>query len=243
MGEVQIYNPVDGFSRMVSDMEHTLTPILNKIEPILKGLSSINRYLIIGLFLVLLWYMLFVRHHSVMEKLKTPTNYFAAIIFLGIYLFLTDASLRFGKDSLGQEMKLSLDFIVMPMSVKLLGPVVGCFFGMIQYGASFLVRDEIFNLEFMLVAGISAMIYGRFLYKRRTGYIRCFTTKLLVNLVCNVLLIPFYSLWSPEFVVSAITNQLVFQIVLTPIQALAIYISLIVFRKIRKILSEVSWSL
>lgn len=243
MSEVQIYNPVDGFSRMIGDVEKYMRPIIVKIQPIIKFFSTANLYLIIGVFIALLWYLVFVRHHSIIKKLKKPTNYFGAIILLGIYLFFTSASLRLGKDSLGQELKLSLDFVVMPMAVKLLGPVVGCMFGMIQYGASFLVRGETFNLGFMLVAGISAMIYGRFLYQRKTKYLRCFTTKLMVNVLCNIILIPFYDMWQSEYVVTAITNQLVFQIVLAPIQAFGIYVALIVMRKFRKIMSEVSWGL
>ena len=243
MGGVQIYNPVDGFSRMLNDVEGFLSPAIRAAQPVIKLLSQINLYLIIAVFLGMLAYLIFVRKHRIMDKLKKPTNYFAAIILLGVYLFLTSASLRLGKDSLGQDLKLTLDFVVMPMAVKLLGPVVGCIFGMIQYGASFLVRGEVFNLGFMLVAGISAMIYGRFLYQRRTRYVRCFTTKLLVNLVCNILLIPFYSIWRPEFVVTAITNQLVIQIILAPVQAFAIYIALLIMRKLRKTLAEVSWGL
>lgn len=243
MGGVQVYNPVDGLSRMIADVEKFLNPIIVKAQPVIKFLTAINFYLVIGIFFAMLFYLIFIRQHSIMRKLRKPANYFASIIFIGIYVFLMNASLRLGKDSLGQEITLSVDFIVMPMAVKLLGPVVGCAFGMIQYGASFMLRGETFNITYMLVAGISAMLYGRFLYQHRTRYLRCFTTKLMVNLLCNILLVPFYDIWRAEYVASAITNQMVLQIIFAPIQAAAIYIALIAMRKVRKMLSEVSWGL
>lgn len=244
MGGVQVYNPIEGFNRMVSDVEGYIGPIVQKMGPLVRLLSVINIYLIIVGFTGMMAYLLFVRQHSVMNKLRRPTNYFAAMVLLGIYLFLSKAAMRLGINSVGQQMTLSLDFIVMPMAVKLLGPIVGCMFGMIQYGASFLVRGELFHISYMLVAGISAMIYGVILYQHKTRYLRCFMAKIIVNLICNVLLVPFLSDYEMTPVVaSIISNTIVMQVLLAPVQAFAIYISLIVMRKIRKILAAVEWSL
>ncbi len=238
-----MFNEVKGVDEMISNIGDFFRPAIDKIQPFLRILSAINLYLIVGVFLGLLAYMIFVRKHSVINKLTRSTNYFAALILLGLYLMLTRASLRLGTDSLGNTIAISPDFIIMPLAVKLFGPIVGCFFGMIQYGASFMLRNEVFNFSFMLVAGISAMIYGRYIYAHKTSYLRCFVTKLFVNILCNVILTPFFEFYADEFVIDAITNRLVIQVVFAPAQALAIYISLIVMRKLRKTLSEVSWSL
>ncbi len=239
-----MYNgQVEGAGEMVSNIGDFFSPAINGMKPLIYGLSAINLYLVIGVFLVMLAYLLFVRKHSIMRKLCRSTNYFAALILLGLYLMLTKASLRLGVDSSGNTVAISPDFIVMPMAVKLFGPVVGGFFGMIQYGASFMLRNETFNLGFMLVAGISAMIYGRYIYAHKTSYLRCFVTKLFVNIFCNVLLFPFFTIYSSEYALIAATNRLATQILFAPAQALAIYISLIILRKLRETLSEVSWGL
>lgn len=245
MGDIHINSPEIGLSRMLGDMEKFLVPGIEGIMPGISFIGKLNLYLVIVVFLTMLWYMLFVRKHSVLNKLTRPTNYYAAIVLLGIYLFLSSAYLGLGTTSVGQSIRLSLDYIVMPMAVKLFGPIVGCFFAMIQYCASFIIRgNEEFSFAFMMVAAISALIYGRLLYRQRTTYIRCFVAKLIVNLVCNLLLIPYIPLTGQEHIVATIiSDQLVLQVVFAPIQALAIYASLLVLRKIRKLLAEVSWSL
>lgn len=241
MGEAHFYNPIEGFNRMISDMESFIEPVVERMLPLAKIFSTMNFYIIVTVFVVILSYMFFVRQHSFLGKLKNPKNYFAAIIFLGIYLFFLNASMRLGVNSIGQDITLGMDFVIMPMAAKLFGPIVGCIFGMIQYCSAFLVRNETFNVGFMLVAGISAMLYAWVLYRRRTRYLRCVTAKLLVNLVCNIILVPFYSTYGAEFTAVALANQLIVQIVFVPIQAVFIYIALILLRKTKNVLSEVAW--
>ena len=241
MGEAQFYNPIEGFNRMISDMEKFIEPVVERLLPVASFFSTMNFYIIVAVFVGVLSYMLLVRQHSFVGKLKNPKNYFAAIIFLGIYLFFLNASMKLGVNSMGQDITLGMDFVVMPMAAKMFGPIVGCIFGMIQYGSAFLVRNETFNVGFMLVAGISAMLYAWVLYQRKTRYLRCVTAKLFVNIVCNIILVPFYSTYGAEFTATALANQLIIQIVFVPIQAVFIYIALILLRKTKNTLSEVAW--
>lgn len=241
MGEARFYNPIEGFNRMLSDMEGFIEPIVERLLPVARFFSYRNIYIIVAVFVGVLAYMLFVRQHSFVRKLRNPKNYFAAIILLGIYLFFLNASMTIGVNSMGQDITFGMDFVVMPVAAKLFGPIVGCIFGMIQYCSAFLVRNETFNVGFMLVAGISAMLYAWVLYQRKTRYLRCVTAKLFVNVVCNIILVPFYSTYGAEFTTAALANQMIVQVVFVPIQALFIYIALILHRKIKKILNEVSW--
>ena len=241
MGEAQFYNPIEGFNRMIFDMEGFIEPVVEGMLPVASFFSTMNFYIIAVVFVGVLAYMIFVRQHSFVRKLRTPKNYFAAIIFLGIYLFFLNASMTLGVNSIGQEITFGLDFVVMPMAAKMFGPIVGCIFGMIQYGSAFLVRNETFNVGYMLVAGISAMLYAWVLYQRRTKYLRCVTAKLFVNIVCNIIFVPFYSTYGAELTASALANQLIVQIVFVPIQAVFIYIALILLRKTKRLLSDVAW--
>ncbi len=241
MGDAHFYNPIEGFNRMISDMEEFIEPIVVRLLPVASFFSTMNFYIIVAVFVGVLFYMFFVRQHSLVKKLKNSKNYFAALIFLGIYLFFLNASMTLGVNSMGQDITFGMDFVVMPMAAKMFGPIVGCIFGMIQYCSAFLVRNETFNVGFMLVAGISAMLYAWVLYQRKTRYLRCVTAKLLVNFVCNIILVPFYSTYGAEFTASALANQMIVQVVFVPIQAVFIYIALILLRKTRRVLSEVAW--
>ena len=81
MGADQIYNPMTGINRMISDIENTITPILFRMQPILRIMGSINTYLVAAVFLLLILYMKLRRKHSIIKKLKQPSNY----IIVGAY--------------------------------------------------------------------------------------------------------------------------------------------------------------
>lgn len=240
MREEQIYNPVAGINRMMADMEDFLNPIVAHLHPMFRVASNINIGLVIVVFAVLLFYMVFVRRHSVMSKLREPSNYFAACALLIIYAFFTETPVK-----IGPELSLNFGLIVMPLAAKLFGPIIAGAFGIIQYATSFVMHQgESFNLSAMLVAGISGMLYGWVIYARRTSYIRCLWAKLMVNVVCNILLVPMaQGTGAIKEIANSITQSIVSNIIMAPIQALLIFVALIIMKKIRKDLSRVSWGL
>ncbi len=240
MNNEQIYNPITGINRMIEDIESFVSPIVFSMNPLLRMISIVNIYIVSAILVGLLIYMLFVRKHTVLNKLTNPRNYFAAGALLLVYAFLAEVPLR-----IGPEMSLNFGLVVMPMAAKIFGPVLGGAFGILQYATSFVMHaGEAFNLSAMLVAAISGIIYGWFIYMRKTSYLRCLWAKLTVNIVCNVMLVPFVTgdVMS-EQLVESITQNIVNNIILAPVQALAIFVALLILRKIRELIAEVSWGL
>lgn len=238
MNGEQIYNPVEGVNRMIGDIEGMFSGLVYKLHPIFRVLSIINIYLVIAVFLGLLVHMIFVRKHTIRNKLTRPTNYFTALILLLLYALLTEAPI-----SLGPETSFNFGLVVMPLAAKLFGPILTCAFGMLQYGTSFVMHaEETFNVSAILVAGISGMIYGWIIYANPTSYLRCLKAKILVNVLCNIVLVPMVpgSLMTAELAAD-ITHKIVVNILLAPIQALAIFVALLIMRKLRYTMSEVSW--
>ena len=238
MGEEQLYNPVEGINQMIADIESVVTPLVFKFQPLLRILSILNIYLVVICFVTTLLYLVFKRKHRIGSKLKRPTNYFMAGFFLLLYILLTETPIR-----LGPAISLNFGLVVMPMAAKAFGPLLGGAFGIVQYGASFAMHSgEAFNLSSVLVAGLSGMIYGRFLYARHTTYLRCLWVKLLVNIVCNIFLVPVVntSVMTSELA-DGITGSIVSNVLLAPLQALIIYAAIIIMKKVREALGEVSW--
>ena len=84
MSEEQIYNPIEIINRMINDIEGMLNPIVVKMQFLFSIMSYINLGLVIGVFTLLLFYMVFVRHHHIKRKLKKPTNYFITLLIPAI---------------------------------------------------------------------------------------------------------------------------------------------------------------
>ena len=240
MSEEHIYNPVTGINRMMADIEKFLNPIVADLHPLFRVASIINISLVILVFAALLFYMVFIRQHSVLNKLRDPSNYFAAGALLIIYAFFTETPIK-----IGPELSLNFGLVVMPLAAKLFGPIIAGAFGIIQYATSFVMHQgEAFNLSAMLVAGIGGMLYGWIIYARRTRYIRCLWAKLVVNVVCNIILVPMVQGGATATeIVSFITQSIVTNVIMAPIQALLIFVALLIMKKIRENLSQVSWGL
>ncbi len=240
MGEEQLYNPVEGINRMLADIESVVKPLVFRFHPMLRILSILNIYLVIICFVITLLYLVLKRKHRIGNKLKIPTNYFMAGFLLLLYVLLTETPIK-----LGPDIRLNFGLVVMPMAAKAFGPLLAGAFGIIQYGASFAMHQgEAFSLSSVLVASLSGMIYGRFLYARPTTYLRCLWAKLVVNILCNVLLVPMVhtSVMTSELA-EAITRSIVSNVLLVPIQALIIYAAIIIMKRVRGALSEVSWGI
>lgn len=235
MREEQIYNPMSGINQMISDIVDFVNPIVFKLQPIMRVMGIVNLYLVIIAFAALLIYLVCVRKHKIGSKLKESNTYIFAAVMLAIYVFLSKTPIR-----LGPSMSINLGLFVMPIFAKKKGPLLACFFGAIQYMAMFAVHSgEAFSLTTLLLASISGMLYGRFLYAQRTTYIRCLFTKLIVNMVCNVIFVPMVIANSMTMeLANAITMNIVSNVALAPLQALVIYLAFIAIKKVQAVLSD-----
>lgn len=240
MGNEQIYNPAVGFGGLMEDVGKILAPFVFKMQPMFRVLSEINLFLVVLLFVGLMFYMVFIRKHRIVDKLKKPQNYFAAGIILVIYIILSEAPLKLGKG-----ITVNFGLVALPMAAKLFGPVISGFFGIIQYGASFVMHTgEAFSVSNLFIAGISGILYGWIIYSRRTSYLRCLWAKLVVTIVSNIVLTPMlYVDVMTKQMAEVISQNIITNILLTPVQALAIFVALIIMGKIRKLLSDVSWGM
>jgi len=238
MTEEQIYNPFSAINRIITDIEEALNPIVFKMQYLLKFISYINIELVVCVFAALIFYMFFVRHHHVKRKLRKPKNYFIAVLLLVIYAVFTELPIK-----IGPEFSVNFGLVVMPIAAKLFGPILAGAFGIIQYATSFIMHTgEEFNLSAMLVAGISGMLYGWIIYAHRTTYTRCLWAKMLVNVVCNIVLVPLIITETVTTeMVDSITLTIVSNICLAPLQALLIYIALRITKKIKRELRHLSW--
>ncbi|MBR5614523.1 MAG: hypothetical protein IKW64_04390 [Clostridia bacterium] len=235
MKEEQIYNPVAGINQMITDIESFVNPMIFRLQPVIRLMGMINIYLVIAAFSALLCYLIFIRKHSIRLKLRDHRTYIFAGVMIGIYAFLTETPIK-----LGPYINLNFALIAMPIFAKKMGPLMACIFGVLQYGTSFVMHSgEAFSLTTLLLAAMSGMLYGRFLYARKTTYIRCLYTKFIVNMVCNVLFVPMIMGDSLTMeLANAITKNIVSNIVLVPLQALLIYAALSAYKKVEIALSE-----
>lgn len=240
MIDEQIYNPVSVINSMLTDIKGMINPFIFKLHPVFSIMSSINDWLVVVVFLALLFYMLFVRRHHIKRKLKRRSNYITAGILLVIYAILTEMPMK-----IGPEFELNFGLIVMPLAAKLFGPVLAAAFGIIQYATSFIMHPgEVFDFSAMLIAGISGMLYGWVIYKHRTRYIRCLKAKLMVNIISNIVLVPMVNDGvMTNQIADTITQSIIFNIFLAPVQALIIFAALIAMRKLRKEISQIPWGL
>ncbi len=235
MREEQIYNPVSGINQMIDDIESFINPMVFNFQPVIRLMGMINLFLVIALFVGLLCYLVFVRKHGIKKKLADNRTYIFAGVMLAIYAFLTETPVK-----LGPYINFNFALFVMPVFAKKMGPLMACAFGILQYGVSFVMHSgEAFNFTTLLLAGISGMLYGRFLYARKTTYLRCLWTKFIVNMVCNVIFVPMLvgDNLTAELA-NAITHNIVSNIVLVPLQALLIYATLVAYKKIETALKE-----
>ncbi len=235
MVEAQIYNPVEGINRMVTDFESLIKPLVYTFQPLMRTMGLINIPLVIIVFGLILFYLVFKRKHTIKNKLADPKNYYFLGAMLLIYIFFADNPIR-----LGPTFSISFGLVIMPIVAKKLGPLVAGAFGIVQYASMFILHSgEVFSITNMFIASISGMLYGWILYMRPTTYLRVLWAKFAVNMLCNVILVPMLTVdvMSVE-IADYITNTIVSNIMLAPLQAVAIYLSIIALKRIKEAMNE-----
>lgn len=235
MVETQIYNPMDGINRMISDFESFISPMVYHFQPLMRIMGIINLPFVLIVFALILFYLVFKRKHTIKTKLADPKNYYFLGAMLLIYIFLADNPIR-----LGPTFNISFGLVVMPIVAKKLGPLIAGGFGIVQYAAMFILHSgEAFSITNLLIAAISGMLYGWILYVRPATYFRVLWAKFAVNMLCNVILVPMLTanVMSTELA-DFITNTIVSNIMLAPIQAVAIYASIMALKRLKDAMGE-----
>ena len=224
---------LSGFDRMIEDANRAAEPIFEFFKPFASFLHSVGLYLAAGVFVLLMAYLIFVRKHTVKKKLCNKKNYIFIFVMLALYVVLSVLS------SFNTYIDINLNIVAITMVAKQLGPVISGVFGLLQYFAALIVTDVNISVASMLVAGISGMIYAIFIYDKKTSYINCLKAKLMVNIVCNIILVPATAPADALGTVSSgMLNRIVSNIFLAPVQALIMFAGLVLLKKYKKNLEQ-----
>lgn len=230
MGVDQIYNPMVGINRMITDIEAFLEPILFELHPLLHLISNMNLQIVSVVLVALLIYVVFVKKHRIIKRFTESETYIIAIVMGVLFIILNPIPVR-----IGPAFKLNFSLMALPVIAKFLGPVISVLFGICQYFFQFLdMSGQSFSASAMLIGGVSGLLYAIMLYDKRTRYIRCLVAKLTVNIVCNMILAPLVT--SDTMTVELaknISDRLLENIFMAPFQALVIFIALKIMRKIQ----------
>lgn len=232
-GEFLTYTS-NGIYRMIKDLESYIYPIFAKSQPLLYALGNINFIIIPVIFVLLFSYVKFYKHHRLLVKLENRNNLIIWGTSLILYLVLSFVSINAGYDVI-----FNFNVLVLPAVAKFSGPVIACLFAILQYILNVIFTENTFNILMLLIAASGGIVYGIFLYKKRTRYSNCLAANLAVSLLCNVFLSTLVT-WRyvSENIAMQMTNRSISVILLSLLYALCIYAILRVIRLIKNKLKK-----
>ncbi len=224
----------DGIYRMITDLESYIYPIFAKSQPLLYALGNISFIIIPVIFALLFFYVKFYKRHRLLRKLENENNLKIWGASLILYLILSFISINVGYD-----VKFNFNILILPAVAKFSGPVIACLFAILQYILNVIFTKNTFHLLMLLIAASSGLIYGIFLYKKRTRYSNCLMANLAVSLLCNVFMSTLVT-WrfASENIAMQMTTRSISVILLSPIYALCIFIILRVIRLVKNKLKK-----
>lgn len=125
----------------------------------------------------------------------------------------------------GENLHISLSFLLVAIDAMILGPVAGMVSGALTDIIGFiLVPNGPWFAGYTLTAMLGELCYAIFFYHQKPDWKRCISAKLLSSLLVNVLL---GSLWSAMLYskgwIYYMTKSAVKNIVLLPVQIVALY--------------------
>ena len=122
-------------------------------------------------------------------------------------------------------LRIGFGFITLPVVTMLFGPLAGCVAGMLQDLISFIIKPTggyLFTLT--LNVGISGMIYGLMLYKKKITFARILLTKLVIIIVVNIILNSIGLAPSVgSGLVGILPSRIIKNFLLLPIQSVIVY--------------------
>ena len=209
--------------RMFSDLESYIYPLYAKSQPLLYALGNINFVVIPFIFIVFLAYAKLYKRHRLLNKFENKQNLKNWGMALVVYIILS-----FCKINLGLDVVFNFNVIILPVIAKHYGPLIACLFAMAQYLLNVIFSGSSLNLLFLIIAATSGCIYGLMLYRKRTKYTNCLSSKLVVSLICNVFMTTLI-VWrgvTDKNIAMQMTTRTVGEVLLSPIYAIFIYLIL-----------------
>ncbi len=125
---------------------------------------------------------------------------------------------------IGPELKITFSYLTMSVIGYLFGPAVGGICGLILDQVKFLVNPSgDYMFIWSLIEITAGFLYGLVLYRKKPQITRCFISKLLVTVICNILMTPLfltllYGGGMAAFI-TRVTARLLKNLILLPVEA------------------------
>lgn len=213
---------ITGFDNAMEVTKGALSALFEPMKVFFDIFSNfwLGAALIIVVFLIFLISNI-VRDGAAFSKLiKRPQTLAICSMMIAINVILGYFTLNFSS-----YLRIGFGFVTLPVVTMLFGPIAGCITGILQDVVSFILKPTggyLFTLT--LNVGISGMIYGVMLYKRKITFARVFITKLIIIVVVNIIL---NSIGLAPTVGSGLAgilpSRVVKNIILLPVQSVVVY--------------------
>ena len=128
--------------------------------------------------------------------------------------------------NLTDTLKITFSFISMSLIGHLYGPTCGAICGLILDTVKFIMNPSgPYNPLWALVEMTAGVLYGIGLYKKYASAPRCFATKFVVSLICNILLTPlFLSFMYSRGFYYYMSTRVLKNLILWPIESTVMYL-------------------
>ncbi len=133
---------------------------------------------------VCIYHLIKKRYPIVTDDMNIDYALYAAILLLGIFYLTT----YYAKIRINSEFFITFSFLTSVLFARYFSPIISFFFGILQYLMIYLLNPYMFIPQIALAYGIGSMIYSFFHFNKKVSFLSCVYSKLLVNIVGNVLI-------------------------------------------------------
>jgi len=133
---------------------------------------------------VCIYFLIKKRFPIVTDDMSIDYALYAAILLLGIFYLTT----YYAKIRISSEFFITFSFLTSVLFARYFSPIISFFFGILQYLMIYLLNPYIFIPQIALAYGIGGMIYSFFHFNQKVSFLSCVYSKLIVNIVGNVLI-------------------------------------------------------
>lgn len=177
---------------------------------------------------------------SAVSELKSPKMLVLAALFIALRI-----AIKSFKIPVYENTSIFFTFLVNALGSYIYGPVVGFVSGAVCDTVTYLLKPSgPYNPAFMLVEGLGSFLFGVCLYRSRVSVLRLFLSKLSVNVICNILLTPFFlstMYGNGKTVLAYMLPRLPKNIFLLPIETVMLVLTFSVMLPILKRTRVISW--
>lgn len=216
---------ITGFDSSMDFVKAFLRAVLTPITAFCNIFSNIwvGAVFIIILFAILLALTAKKYGKDFMLSIKRPQTLAVCAMLIALNVVLGYFSI-----DVTAYLRIGFGFITLPVVTVLFGPLAGCASGMLQDIVSFIIKPTggyLFTLT--LNVGISGMIYGLMLYKKKITFARILLTKLVIITVVNIILNSIgLAPTVGSGLIGILPSRIIKNLLLLPIQSVIVYVLL-----------------